>query len=152
MMSDMEIPKPVVPQTMPHELVQPVLFSVVFGLCIYLILYLIAVSLILPLLPIEDDGVTSSHIIFWTVTLSLLFVLEAWTGDFFLKTLRHHAMLGGMTSALVVVLVLLSLAPFVFTDEFVRSSILSMSLLLVAPFLGLSAGGFFVTRRVRAAR
>ncbi len=148
----MEIPKVVEPKAKPHELLQPVLFSVVFGLCIYLILYLVAVSVILPLLPIEDDGVVSNHIVFWSVTLTLLFVLEAWTGDFFLKTLRHHAMLGGVASALIVMLVLLSLAPFVFTDEFARSSILSMSLLIISPFLGLATGGFFVTRRARATK
>ncbi len=147
----MEIPKIVEPKAKPHELLQPVLFTIVFGLCIYLILYLISVSLILPLLPIEEEGMTSFQIVFWTVTISLLFTLEAWTGDFFLKALKHHAMLGGVTSALVVMLVLLSLAPFIFTDEFVRSSVMSLSLMIMAPFLGLATGGFFVTRRARAA-
>ena len=147
----MEIPKIVEPKAKPHELVQPVLFTIVFGLCIYLILYLIAVSLVLPLVPVGEEGMTSFQIIFWTVTLSLLFVLEAWTGDFFLKTLKHHAMLGGVASALVVMLVLLSLAPFIFTDDFARSSVMSLSLMLISPFLGLATGGFFVTRRARAA-
>jgi len=151
MRNDMEIPKTVEPKAKPHELLQPVLFTIVFGLCIYLILYLIAVSLVLPLLPIEEEGMTSFQIVFWTVTLSLLFALEAWTGDYFLKALKHHAMLGGVASALVVMLLLLSLAPFVFTDEFVRSSVMSLSLMIVAPFLGLATGGFFVTRRARAA-
>jgi len=149
--NDMEVPKIVEPKAKPQEILQPVLFTVVFGLCIYLILYLIAVSLILPLLPIEEDGVAPTHIIFWTVTVSLLFALETWTGDFFLKTLKHYAMLGGVSSALIVMLVLLSLAPFIFTDDFVRSSVLSLSLLISAPFLGLATGGFFVTRRARAA-
>lgn len=147
----MEIPKIVEPKAKPHELLQPVLFTIVFGLCIYLILYLIAVSLVLPLVPAGEEGMTSFQVVFWTVTLSLLFALEAWTGDFFLKTLKHHAMLGGVASALVVMLLLLSLAPFIFTDEFARSSVMSLSLMIVSPFLGLATGGFFVTRRARAA-
>lgn len=146
----MEIPKIVEPKAKPHELLQPVLFTIVFGLCIYLILYLIAVSLVLPLVPAGEEGMTSFQVVFWTVTLSLLFALEAWTGDFFLKTLKHHAMLGGVASALVVMLLLLSLAPFIFTDEFARSSVMSLSLMLISPFLGLATGGFFVTRRARA--
>lgn len=150
-MSDMDIPKPVQPKYKPHDLLQPVLFAVVFALCIYLILYLIAVSLVLPLLPVaEDEGLASSQIVFWSVTLSLLFVLEAWTADFFLSSLKHHAMVGAMAGALIVVLVLVSLAPIIFTDDFVRSSLLSLSLMLIAPFLGLATGGFFVTRRARA--
>lgn len=146
----MDIEKPLPAKVKPQHLLQPVLFTVVFGLCVYLIMYLVAVSLVLPLLPVESDGIDVNRVIFWTVTLSLLFALEAWTGDYFLKALRHHAMVGAVAGALIVVLVLLSLAPFIFTDDFVRSSVASLSLMLTSPFLGLATGGFFVTRRARA--
>lgn len=151
---DMEIPKPVEQKIKTSEIALPIVYASILGLSSYVILFLIMVSLALPALitvrPDFSDSIDSSFsplVPAWIAIASLLFVVEAFISDNTLKTLRHNALRGGIVAGAVVVLLLIALAPIIYTDDFSRSSLMSLALLLVSPFAGLVAGSWFASRR-----
>ncbi len=152
--SDMDIPKPVEPTFKASEIAIPIVYASILGLSSYVILFLIMVSLALPALitfrPDFSNSIDSSFsplVPAWIAIASLLFVIEAYISDNTLKTLKHNALRGGIVAGTIVVLLLIALAPIIFTDDFSRSSLMSLLLLLVSPFLGLVAGSWFASRR-----
>ncbi len=119
--------------------------SVGFGFSCYAILYFVFVSLILPAL-----GTAGALLAFWPSVVSVLFVVEAAIAFAIFRPLKTKAVSGGILSASLVCMLLLMASPILFVDVAVRSSLLNLTVLLLAPFMGLTTGGVFVSRRVVA--
>lgn len=146
----MDIPQEVVKPQRPPILAQPMVTATVFGLFSYVILYFILVVLLLPALALDANlEATNSYElpVFWGIALSLIFAVETFQADYFLRPMKERGFRGGLATAAITAICLVGLAPLLFTDDYSRSSIYTLLLLLLTPFLGLSAGGYFVTRR-----
>jgi len=150
----MDIPKPVEQKAKASDIAIPIVYASILGVSSYVILFLIMVSLALPALivvrPDFSDSIDSSFsplVPAWIAIASLLFIVESFIADNILKGLRHNALRGGIVTGAIVVLLLIALAPIIYTDDFSRSSLMSLALLLVSPFAGLVAGSWFASRR-----
>jgi hypothetical protein len=119
--------------------------AVGFGFSVYTILYLVLVSLALPV--ITSEGAT---LVFWPMAVSILFVVEAYIADAIFRPLKKKAVSGGLLSASLICMMLLIASPLLFLDQSVRSSLLNLTVMILAPFMGMSVGGIFVSRRAEA--
>lgn len=145
----MDVPKEIIKKNSVRDFARPVVFDLAFGLFSYVILFFILVSLVLPALAGQAgaEDVASPQLIFWISTAAILFVVQVFFADFTLKPLKHDGLRGGIIAGAMTVFFLIAAAPIIYSDDFSRSSLLNLSILLLAPFLGQVAGGWFVSRR-----
>ncbi len=146
----MDVPREAVRKNSARDFARPVIFDLAFGLFSYVILFFVMVSLVLPALVGQAtvDEVASPQLVFWISTAAILFVIQVFFADFTLRPLKSDALRGGIIAGAMTVFFLIAAAPIIYSDDFSRSSLLNLSILLLAPFLGQIAGGWFVSRRV----
>lgn len=139
----MEIAKPAPPVRTLKTFLEQVALSGAFGFFGYVILFFIAVSLIYPTFQMNEEIVR----IFWPTTIAFFFAFEVWIARTTLGPLRERGLRGGFMSASLITFLLIAASPLLFSDESVRESLFTFTLLLVTPFLGCVIGGWFVSRR-----
>lgn len=149
----MDVPKEVVIKNTAKDFIRPLVYDLAFGLFSYVILFFILVSLVLPAVvgsyaPQTDMEASIVPLIaFWSATAAILFVVQVYFADFTLRPLKSDALRGGIIAGALTAFLLVAMAPIIYSDDFSRSSLLNLSILLLAPFLGQIVGGWFVSRR-----
>jgi len=151
----MDVPKEVVKRQTVADFVRPMIYDLAFGLFSYVILFFILVGLILPALTssyIPQAGIeetASPRLAFWIATAAGLFVVQVFFADFTLRPLKSQGLRFGILAGAIMALLLVAVSPIIYSDDFSRSSLLNIGLLLLSPFLGQVAGGWFVSRRAK---